>query len=114
MSSVFCAALISVMRLVKASSALPTRAKPESLRVPAEAARVSTARPSRVSEGLASAVEIGLSISLGKEAQPVSQKPKSSRHSHRELPERWGAGEEKVEAGRSAAAVMGMMQATLA
>src|SRR5665647_244596 len=114
MSSVFCAALIKVMRLVKASSALSAIAKPESLRVPAVAARSATAWPSRVSEGLASAAETGRSTSLGKDAQPVTQMLNSSRHSHRRLAEPRGADKAKEEAGYNAAVLMSMMQATLA
>src|SRR5450830_1232535 len=114
MSSVFCAALIRVMRLVKASSALSASAKPESLRVPAVAARAATAWPSRVSEELVSASETGRSTSLGKDAQPVTQTLSSSRHSRRRLAEPRGADKAKEEAGHDTAVVMGMMQATLA
>ena len=61
------------MRLLKASSASPTSAKPESLRVPALAARVCTRVPSSVPAGLTSATDTGRSTPLGSDAQPVSQ-----------------------------------------
>src|SRR4051812_45855946 len=109
MSMVFCAALMSVIRLLKASAGLPTSVKPESLRVPAVAARAATACPSRVSSGVASAVETGRSTSLGSEAQPLIHALKSTTASQRQAPPDARALVTKAEpGGRAAVGLVGM------
>ena len=71
------------MRLVNASSAVLTSAKPESFRVPAVRALASTPWPSRVLDGLANAVDTGRATSLGNDAQALSHSA-SSRQTGRD------------------------------